>query len=95
MLFDIPGVVDYQVIATKEGGEESMDRLNFKVEMIPDQTGGVSEIRRKLLSFPIIAKNLSAQKMLEPGIELVAWGGLQSVGRAKKMIIDRRAGLLP
>ena len=87
VLFEIPGLVDYQVIAKKEGG---MDRLDFKVEMVPDQTGGISEIRRKLLSSPIIAKNLSAQKMLEPGIELVAWGGLQSVGRAKKMILDRR-----
>ena len=67
-----------------------MDRLSFKVEMVPDQTGGISEVRRKLLSSPIIAKNLSAQKMLEPGIELVPWGGLQSVGRAKKMIIDHR-----
>ena len=93
VLFEIPGVVDYQVIATKavgEAGEFGMDRLDFKVEMVPDQAGGISEIRRKLLSAPIIAKNLSAQKMLEPGIELVAWGGLQSVGRAKKMLIDRR-----
>jgi phenylacetate-CoA ligase len=87
VLFEIPGLVDYQVIAKKEGG---VDRLDFKVEMVPDQTGGISEIRRKLLPFPIIAKNLSAQKMLEPGIELVAWGGLQSVGRAKKMILDHR-----
>ena len=87
VLFEIPGLVDYQVIAKKEGG---MDRLDFKVEMVPDQTGGISEIRRKLLSSPIIAKNLSAQKMPEPEIELVAWGGLQSVGRAKKMILDRR-----
>ena len=68
-----------------------MDRLDFRVEMVPDQTGRISEIRGKLLSSPIIAKNLSAQKMLEPGIELVAWGGLQSVGRTKKMIIDRRS----
>ncbi len=88
VLFEIPGLVDYQVIAKKEGG---MDRLDFKVEMAPDQTGGISEIRRKLLSSPIIVKNLSAQYMLEPGIELVAWGGLQSVGRTKKMIIDHRS----
>ena len=71
MLFEIPGVVDYQLTAARENG---MDHLSFRVEMVPDQTGRISEIRRKLLSIPIIAKNLSAQKMFEPAIELVAWG---------------------
>ena len=87
VLFEIPGVVDYQLTAARENG---MDHLGFKVEMIPDQTGRISEVRKKLVSTPIIAKNLSAQKMFEPAIELVPWGGLQSVGRAKKMIIDHR-----
>jgi phenylacetate-CoA ligase len=87
VLFEIPGVLDYQVIAAQENGR---DRLDFKIEMIPDQTEGISEIRRKLLSAPVIARNIALKKMLEPGIELVPTGGLQSVGRAKKMIVDRR-----
>ena len=63
VLFEIPGVVDYQVIAAQENG---MDRLDFKIEMIPDQTGRVSDIRKMLFSAPVIAKNIAAQKMLEP-----------------------------
>jgi phenylacetate-CoA ligase len=84
VLFEIPGLVDYQVTATRENGR---DHLAFKVEMACDRAGEISEIRNKLRSAPFIAKNLSAQRMLEPGIELVPWGGLQSVGRAKKLIV--------
>jgi phenylacetate-coenzyme A ligase PaaK-like adenylate-forming protein len=87
VLFETPGVVDYQVIATRQNG---MDRLAFNVETMPDQTDRISEIRGKLLAEPVIARSIAARKMLEPEIELVPWGALQSVARAKKMIIDRR-----
>jgi len=42
------------------------------------------------LSAPIIEKNIAAGKMLPPRIELVEPGSLQLIGRAKKMILDRR-----
>ena len=87
VLFEIPGLVDYQVIAARENGKE---RLTFRVEMAPGQTENISEVRKRLLSAPIIAKNLSAQRMLEPAIEPVRWGELQTVGRAKKLIVDWR-----
>ncbi len=86
-LFDISGVVDYQIIASRVNG---IDQLTFKVEMAPHQAGEISEISRKLRSDPVIAKNLSARRILEPEIEIVPWGGLASVGRAKKLIDDRR-----
>jgi phenylacetate-CoA ligase len=86
-LFEIPGLMDYVVMVTQKSG---LDHLAFKIEMAAEQTGMIAEIRRKLLSTPVIAKNLAIQKMVEPGIELVRCGGLQSVGRAKKMIVDRR-----
>jgi hypothetical protein len=58
--------------------------------MAPERGGSIPEIRRKLLSAPVISKGLSAGKMLEPRIEIVAWGALKSASRAKKMIVDRR-----
>jgi hypothetical protein len=68
----------------------NQDRLDFKIEMMPEQMGSTADIKRKLLSAPIIVKNMAAGRMAEPGIKLVAWGTPRSVGREKKMIIDSR-----
>ena len=87
VLFDVYGLVDYQVIAVRENG---LDRLEFKIEMAPGHSGEISGIRERLLSAPIIADNLSARRMTEPKVDLVEWGALQAIGRAKKMIVDRR-----
>jgi phenylacetate-CoA ligase len=87
VLFEVPGLIDYQVLVTGEGNR---DRLDFKIEMIEEREDRISEIKLKLLSAPIIAKNIAAGKMVEPRIETVAWGALKTVGRAKKMIVDRR-----
>jgi phenylacetate-CoA ligase len=86
VLFEIPDLVDYQVIVT---GAEGKDRLDFRIELISDRRP-IPEIARKLLSAPIVEKNIAAGKMLPPRIELVDPGSLQSIGRAKKMILDRR-----
>jgi phenylacetate-CoA ligase len=87
VLFEIPGLLDYQLILTQRGAR---DLLHFKIEMAPGPPVAISQIREKLLASPLIARNLLTQAILEPAIELVDSGGLQSVGRAKKMIIDRR-----
>lgn len=87
ILFEIPGLVDYQAVATREHG---IDRLGFKIEMVPEQTGRISEIRAKLAAAPPFAGHLAARGMFEPEIELVPYGSLQTVGRAKKLIVDRR-----
>jgi phenylacetate-CoA ligase len=86
VLFEIPGLVDYQVIVTREEGK---DRLDFRIEMLSD-AGIVSEIEKKLLSAPIIARNMAAGKMAAPKVELTNRGEIRSTSRAKKMILDRR-----
>ena len=86
VLFDIPAVMDYQVIVTREEGK---DRLEFKVELV-SEAKEISEISQKLSATPVIAKNVAAGKMAPPGVELTAPGALQTVSRTKKMILDRR-----
>ncbi len=86
VLFEIPGLVDYQVTVTSEEGK---DRLDFRIELLADQPQ-ISVIREKLLSTPILSANISAGKMVQPRIELAAPGTLQTVSREKKMILDRR-----
>jgi len=87
VLFEVPGLIDYQVTVT---GEENKDRLDFKVEMISTTETSASKIERRLLSVPIIAKNIAAGRMADPRVDMVAWEALKSVGRAKKMIVDHR-----
>ncbi len=87
VLFEIPGLIDYQVAVTRQGDK---DRLDFKIEMTPECMDSMPEINRKLLSTPILEKNINAETMVTPGIEIVEQGSLRSVNRAKKMIVDRR-----
>jgi phenylacetate-CoA ligase len=87
VLFEINGLIDYQVILIRQGNR---DRLDFRIEAAPERTDILPAIRERLMSTPIVAKNITAGKMVEPGIELVPWGALQSASRAKKMIVDRR-----
>jgi phenylacetate-CoA ligase len=86
VLFENPGLVDYQVIVTRE---ENKDRLDFRIEMSSDSRE-ISDIMEKLLSTPIIAKNMAAGKMAPPKIEITTRGNLRSASRAKRMILDRR-----
>jgi phenylacetate-coenzyme A ligase PaaK-like adenylate-forming protein len=86
-LFEIPGLIDYQVVLKRQG---SRDYLDFKVELARERPDSLSVIKEKLLSTPLIAKNIKAGSMAEPSIELAPWGALQSTSRAKKMIVDRR-----
>ena len=87
VLFEVPGVVDYQVALIRQGDKQ---RLDFKIEMTALCEDRIPEIAAKLISAPIVAKNLAAGRMVEPSIELVDWGALKSASRAKKMIVDRR-----
>lgn len=88
MLFEVPGLIDYQVTVTSE---KDKDRLDFRIEMITKTETSSSEIRKKLLSAPIVAESIAAGKMVPPRIDILGWGALQSVSRAKKMIIDHRS----
>ncbi len=87
VLFEIPGLMDYQVTVSRQ---EYKDRLDFRIEMTPNCIDRIPEINSRLLSEPIISKNVASGKMLEPGIEVVPFGTLRSASRAKKMIVDRR-----
>jgi len=87
VLFEIPGLVDYQVILTKEEGK---DRMDFRIEL-PAGRAAIAEIKEKLASTPILSRNIFNGTMVQPGIELAPLGALQTVSREKKMILDRRA----
>jgi phenylacetate-CoA ligase len=87
VLFEIPGLVDYQVVLERQG---SRDCLAFKIELSAKSAESLSVIRKKLLAIPLIARNIRAGTMSEPSLELAPWGALQSASRAKKMIVDRR-----
>lgn len=86
-LFKIPGLIDYQVVVSRH---ESKERLDFKIEMAPESADRILEINQKLRSESIVAKNIAAGRMMEPRIEIVEWGALQSADRVKKLIVDRR-----
>jgi phenylacetate-coenzyme A ligase PaaK-like adenylate-forming protein len=87
VLYGIPGLVDYQIALHRQ---EGADRLYFKVEMVPGRENCTTELSEKLMSEALISGNVKRGLMEEPVVETVKWGQLQSVGRAKKMIIDRR-----
>ena len=85
VLFEIPGLVDYQLVLKREGEKE---RLDFRIEMARELD--LSAIRKTLLAAPVVARSVRAESMVEPIIELAGRGALQAVSRAKKMIVDRR-----
>lgn len=86
-LFHVPDIVDYQLIL-KRAGEK--DQLHFKVETIADSPEIVQHAMDQLLSMPLLQKNMALKTMAPPTIEIVPWGALSSLGRAKKMILDER-----
>lgn len=87
VLFEVHGLMDYQVLVTRQDGR---DCIEFRIEPVEKGWDLVPEVRNRLLSMPIIARNMASGKMVEPRVELLDPGALQSVSRAKKMILDRR-----
>ena len=87
LLFEVPGIIDYQLIVTRRNNR---DQLGFRIETMTKSSKTTSAIREKLLSSPLIARNIAAETMAPPRIEMVAWGTLQTLGREKRMITDSR-----
>jgi phenylacetate-CoA ligase len=87
LLFEIPGLIDYQAILARN---ENTEKLRFKIEMALPQANSIPEIIHKLSSAPIIARGLSCGTMLHPDVELVGPGMLRLENRAKKLIADCR-----
>jgi phenylacetate-coenzyme A ligase PaaK-like adenylate-forming protein len=86
-LYEIPGVVDYQVVLSRSG---TRDRLQFTVEMAPGRTSAIDELVQKLFSEPLITRNLAAGRLEKPTVEIAEWGRFRSAGRTKKLIADQR-----
>jgi phenylacetate-CoA ligase len=87
ILYSIPGLIDYRVIVTKR---EGLDCLEFKIELMEGMSRRILEVQEKLLTAPIIAKNLRSGKMAAPCIEILGPGALRAANRAKKLIADLR-----
>jgi phenylacetate-CoA ligase len=86
-LYSISGLVDYQVIVTKQN---DLDHLKFKIELRKESNDSILEIQEKLLAAPVIAKSLSSGNMVAPHIEILSPGALRTANRAKKLIQDQR-----
>ena len=84
VLFEVSGLMDYQVMLTRRDGKEHME---LTVEMSSPDTALLPDIYRKLLVLTPIARSVAAGRMTEPTIH---FGDLKSAGGAKKRIVDNR-----
>jgi phenylacetate-coenzyme A ligase PaaK-like adenylate-forming protein len=87
VLYEIPNLVDYRVFLDRT---EDKECLSFKIEVAGGQSIPLEEMKRVILKIPSIRKNIEADLMTEPRIELVKQGALRRTGRAKQRIIDER-----
>ncbi len=87
LVFGIPEAIDYQLALRKEEGR---DILSFKVEVTRDGEDIIKALSGVVLSHPLIRKNVEANIMALPEVELVSQGTLVRLTRAKKLIVDER-----
>lgn len=87
VLYKIPQVVDYQVTLKQT---DCKDDLVFVVEVTKIGDALQQEIRRVLVTFPLLQIKTASGRITEPKIDLVGLGQLKRSGRAKKLIIDNR-----
>ncbi|MFC1907084.1 DVU_1553 family AMP-dependent CoA ligase [Chloroflexota bacterium] len=89
LIFSIPDVIEYQLTLSREKGK---DLLLLEVE-VAKNTGDISRaVHNVMLSQPVIKKNIEANIMALPKVELVEQGALTRQTRAKKLILDQREG---
>ena len=69
---------------------DSRDHLAFVVEVTKLEEKIKKDLQKKLLELTLIEKNIRAERMTRPEIELVGLGEIKRKGRAKKMIVDAR-----
>jgi phenylacetate-CoA ligase len=86
ILFEIPGMMDYQVVLARDEGKE---RLELKAELLTQRSDAIPEIHRILLSIPAVRKSVDAGTMAEPVVLLAGKSALTSLGREKKLIVRR------
>jgi phenylacetate-coenzyme A ligase PaaK-like adenylate-forming protein len=87
LLFEVPELVDYQVMLLRHSGK---DRLDFRIELLAKPEGIIEKLLELLLTAPAIANNLRNGTMATPCIELVAPGTLKTASRTKKLLADQR-----
>ena len=87
LIFSIPEVIDYQLTFCKEGDR---DILLLKAEVTRQSENIRKAINDVVLSHPLIRKNVEANMLALPRVELVSQGTLIRLTRAKKLIIDKR-----
>ena len=87
LIAGILGVVDYQVILSKENLKEC---LVVKVVANEEQASIRTEIPEALLRIAPIQKSIAAGSMTEPKVELVYEEAIRREGRAKRRILDQR-----
>ncbi len=87
VLHRLPNIIDYQPTLIREGDKE---RITIKVEVMEKGAKVRREIARAVREIAPIEKNIRANLMTEPEIELVDQGMLRRGGRTKRLIIDSR-----
>jgi len=87
LIFSVPDVIDYQLTLGREGDR---DIFRFKVEVTAEGQDIGEAISKTVLSHPLIKKNVEADRMALPEVELVSQGTLRRLTRAKKLIVDER-----
>jgi phenylacetate-CoA ligase len=83
-LFELPEIVDYQIALTRPKGKE---RLEFRIGVFSQEPDILPKIHVKLLSVPVIARNVARGAILDPTVELVDYGDLRASGIGKKLIV--------
>jgi phenylacetate-CoA ligase len=84
VLYEISGLVDYRAILTRQEGKTC---LEFRAEVLSPGMDTLPDIRKKLVSMPVIAKNIAIGSMAEPKVALADRGSLQASSRAKKLLV--------
>ncbi|HTY82484.1 MAG TPA: AMP-binding protein [Dehalococcoidales bacterium] len=88
LLFQIPEIIDYQAVFTKNGCKNI---LTLKIEAYKQGEEIQQAVKEKLLSDKVIRKNTETGVLELPPIQSVKQGSLGRVERAKKLITDERA----
>lgn len=87
ILFTLPEIIDYHVILNRK---DSKDSFSFIVESTRSDNDIEQRINKLLCDYPVIERNVVQGRLNKPTIDLVPVGKLSRVGRAKKMIVDKR-----
>ena len=82
ILFEIPGLIDYSAQISRQ---QEKHRLELRVEVVsPDL---LPEVYRKLLSVPVIARNIANGNITEPGVVPARPGELAG-DRKKRFVVS-------